>query len=267
MAMSLKIGCDPEVFVKDSEGQLISGYDLIPGTKMEPFKVNKGAVQVDGMALEFNIDPANSEIEFVDNINTVMNKLSRMVEQYTVVIEPIAVFTKEVMDAQPFEALQLGCEPDYNAWTGRVNPTPVARNFRTAAGHLHLGWTENEVTSLTDAHAADALNLVRMLDFYLGLPSVLYDKNKKRRLLYGRAGACRVKEYGVEYRVLSNVWLRSPKRIKAVYRGAVNAFEALIKGSECIKVYGDVSNIINSSNEKAAIKIMDEIGVDYEAFL
>ena len=49
------IGADPEVFVADSlTNTFVSAHDLVPGTKLEPFAVNKGAVQVDGMALEFN---------------------------------------------------------------------------------------------------------------------------------------------------------------------------------------------------------------------
>lgn len=53
------IGADPEVFV-GREGQFFSAHGLVPGNKRRPHKVDRGAVQVDGMALEFNIDPASS---------------------------------------------------------------------------------------------------------------------------------------------------------------------------------------------------------------
>ena len=53
------VGCDPEVFVAKG-GKFISAHGMIPGTKKAPHKVERGAVQVDGMALEFNIDPAAS---------------------------------------------------------------------------------------------------------------------------------------------------------------------------------------------------------------
>ena len=48
------VGCDPEIFVKQA-GVFKSAHGLVVGDKKDPQKVNKGAVQVDGMALEFNI--------------------------------------------------------------------------------------------------------------------------------------------------------------------------------------------------------------------
>ena len=53
--MNILIGADPELFVK-KDGVVVSGHDLIQGTKADPFPVQDGAVQVDGMALEFNIE-------------------------------------------------------------------------------------------------------------------------------------------------------------------------------------------------------------------
>ena len=53
----ITVGADPELFVKKGRS-FQSAYGMIPGTKQKPKKVIKGAVQVDGMALEFNIDRA-----------------------------------------------------------------------------------------------------------------------------------------------------------------------------------------------------------------
>jgi hypothetical protein len=59
--MEFKIGADPEFFLRDkATGKFVSAHGLIPGTKRQPMKVDKGAVQVDGMALEFNIDPVTN---------------------------------------------------------------------------------------------------------------------------------------------------------------------------------------------------------------
>jgi len=58
--MKILVGCDPELFVK-KDGVLVSAHGLVQGSKEHPFRVSKGAVQVDGMALEFNIDPAEDE--------------------------------------------------------------------------------------------------------------------------------------------------------------------------------------------------------------
>ena len=76
--MTLRIGSDPEFFLKTGE-EFISAHAMVPGNKVNPFPVPNGAVQVDGMALEFNIDPAVSSGEFVHNINTVLESLRGMV--------------------------------------------------------------------------------------------------------------------------------------------------------------------------------------------
>ena len=62
--MDFLFGADPELFVK-RDGEFKSGHGLIEGGKENPYPVERGAVQVDGMALEFNIDPAADEDNFV----------------------------------------------------------------------------------------------------------------------------------------------------------------------------------------------------------
>ncbi len=57
-------GCDPELFVINDEGVFVSAEGLIPGDKQNPYKVPGGAIQVDGMAAEFNIDPVTNYADF-----------------------------------------------------------------------------------------------------------------------------------------------------------------------------------------------------------
>ena len=122
--MLLKIGADPELFLKQN-GRFISGYAMVPGTKTKPHKVEFGAVQVDGMALEFNIDPANNEKEFTHNINQVLKTLRNMVpKEIDFAIEPVARFEATYFYQQPYQALMLGCEPDFNAYTEHENLPP-----------------------------------------------------------------------------------------------------------------------------------------------
>ena len=109
------VGCDPEIFVKQG-GKFISAHGLIQGDKENPHKVPKGAVQVDGMALEFNIDPADSEHVFVDNVNSVLATLRAMVPEYDLAPVPVADFPLEYIAAQPMAARILGCDPDYCAY-------------------------------------------------------------------------------------------------------------------------------------------------------
>lgn len=253
--MSILVGCDPEVFVKKA-GVFHSAHNLIRGDKKNPQKVNRGAVQVDGMALEFNIDPAASEGEFLLNVQTVLDIMTKMVPGYEVVATPVADFSLEYLKSQPKEALELGCEPDFNAWTNAVNPRPDGeRPMRTASGHVHVGWTKDE--NIQDGnHVNRAQMVVKQLDFFLGLPSLVYDGDVRRREMYGKAGACRYKSYGVEYRTLSNAWLNSAELIKWVYRATRKGVEDLMNGRDLSAKHGDIQNIINTSDVKAAMAII-----------
>lgn len=228
--IALKVGADPEVFVKQG-GKFVSAHGLVKGTKEEPFVVNKGAVQVDGMALEFNIDPANNAKEFQENIQTVLSILDGMVPDHELVPVPTATFGKKYMSTVPKEALELGCDPDYNAWDdGKTNPKPNgAADFRTGAGHIHIGWCEG-VDITNPEHLEACMMVVKQLDWTLGLLSTLYDGDTKRRELYGSWGAFRPKSYGVEYRVLSNAWLRSPELVDWVYETVDKAVQDLYQG-------------------------------------
>lgn len=255
------VGCDPEVFVRQN-GLFKSAHALIKGDKKAPQKVRSGAVQVDGMALEFNIDPAATEDEFLFNVQDVFNQMKLMVPTYEVVVKPTAHFSLEEMKAQPLEALELGCEPDYNAWTGDVNPRPDGdRPMRTASGHVHVGFTEGQ--ELYDPVHINNCNLIaKQLDFYLGLPSLMYDAEKERREMYGKAGACRYKSYGVEYRTLSNAWLKSEALMRWVFRNTIKGVTEVMNGNMLINKYGDIQDIINTSNVKKARAIIKAEGIE-----
>src|SRR3546814_4146318 len=133
------------------------------------------------------------------------------------------------MDKASQKALELGCSPDYNAWTGGVNPPPDASQnplMRCAGGHLHVGWTEGESLGSIQ-HVMNCSDLVKQLDWYLGLWSLGKDKDKVRRSLYGKAGACRIKPYGVEYRVLSNFWIKNKKSRLETWNRMVKGIEEM----------------------------------------
>lgn len=226
--MNITIGADPELFLRKG-GQFCSAYGLIPGTKIEPYPVEHGAVQVDGMAVEFNIDPAGSKDEFNYNIHTVLNQLRAMVpKEYQIENVSDVCFPQDYLKSQPEEAVRLGCDPDFNAYTGNVNPPPQeGGEMRTAAGHIHIGW-ENKAKESRVAHYEECCMLTKQLDYLLGIPSILLDRDGfRRRKMYGQAGAFRPKPYGMEYRVLSNFWLKSDALMEWVYENTKQAFYLL----------------------------------------
>jgi hypothetical protein len=228
--MTVLVGADPEVFVRDKNGRFRSAHGLIQGTKEEPFKVKDGAVQVDGMALEFNIEPADTREQFIHNIGSVLGQLAKMVPDYQIAIVPTATFNGNHMRAQPEKALELGCEPDYDAYSGQQNERPNNKTtMRTAAGHVHIGFCENADVS-SEEHMLRCITLVKHLDAFLGLPSLKWDQDNKRRKMYGKAGAFRPKPYGVEYRTLSNAWLRDERLVGFVFDAVQRTVEYLQSG-------------------------------------
>lgn len=223
---NFKVGADPEFFVKKF-GKLVSAYGLVPGSKDNPHRVPKGAVQVDGMALEFNIDPADTHAQFEDHMSSVLSSITKMVPGYEIFVEPVADFGLEYIEAQPDAAKELGCSPDYNAYTKQANPRPdAATPFRTASGHVHIGWTDGRVDINDEGHLEACRALTKSLDVWLGMPSLLWDRDDRRRSLYGAAGAFRPKPYGMEYRVLSNKWIDNPLLRKTIYFNTIKAVES-----------------------------------------
>ncbi|QDP56967.1 MAG: hypothetical protein Unbinned2691contig1000_41 [Prokaryotic dsDNA virus sp.] len=209
---NMKFGADPELFVVDANGEGVCPT-FLEGTKENPEPVNGGALQRDGMAAEFNIDPATSYKQWEGNFQKVLTELERRLPAgHSLLAAPSLTFSEKVWDSVPEDAKELGCSPDFNAWTGELNPPPDGERIprmRTAAGHIHIGWTEDADTGDAD-YVAACTDLVKQLDWYLGAPALQFDKDKTRRELYGKAGAMRFKPYGTEYRVLSNWWVMSP---------------------------------------------------------
>jgi hypothetical protein len=266
MTLEILVGADPEVFMK-RDGVFRSAHGAVPGDKKNPFKVKCGAVQVDGMALEFNIDPAKNEKEFVTNLKTVMGVLQSMVPDYELAAVPVANFDEEHMKAQPLEALELGCEPDFNAWEGgAVNPRPDgAVNFRTGAGHVHIGWGKDFDINDPD-HLEACQMVVKQLDYYLGLGSLVYDEEgAKRRVMYGAAGAYRPKSYGVEYRVLSNAWLKSEELMSWVFRMTKKGIDDLFNNKKAYLTYEDEARVAlkaKKPNMAFVSCFMFDLGID-----
>ncbi len=228
------LGCDPEVFVVDKDGNFVSAYGMIPGTKAEPLKVRNGMVQVDGMALEFGIDPSATREDFVYRVKDVMSQLKEMLpEGHSLSVSSIARFSPEIMAAQPEEALELGCDPDYSAYTLDKNPRPTLPdpNIRSAGGHVHIGWGKG-MASTDHRHIAACGALAAELDYYLGAASLAWDKDALRRSIYGAAGAFRPKPYGMEYRSGSNQWLRSEELIGFVYDTTLQAIRSVMEAKD-----------------------------------
>ena len=251
------IGADPEVFVEDLHGTFINGHGLIGGTKEAPVPVPRGAVQVDGMALEFNIDPAANRDQFVTNVTTVKEELARLIgPERRLSLKPVQTFDRDWFRAQPRASRVMGCDPDYDAWAGQMNRSPRASTpMRTAAGHIHIGYTQGQDPNDFNAFVK-ASQIIRHLDSTVGLWTVLVDPGSApRRELYGKAGAFRVKPYGCEWRVPSNFWL-DPKYTAEMYDRVSNALDMYDAGD--IRDNDErVVTAINTSDTELAKELMN----------
>lgn len=247
---SIMVGADPEFFVKKGD-KFVSGHNFPCGTKDKPRKTGHGAVQVDGMALELNVKPAFTRTGFVQNFRGVVFDLHNIVSEWDrdcyIVAESIAPFGLEYIQKMPPMVKALGCDPDFNAYSLEVNDTPKSETpFRTGAGHIHIGWAENQEGM---EHFFKCAALVKQLDYTVGLRTLLFDTEPRRRMLYGKAGAFRPKDYGCEYRVPSNAWCQSEELAGLMFDGVIQAIDLLNDGRDLDKETDGLARQCIDNNE------------------
>lgn len=232
--MTFLIGADPEFFLKRN-GVNISADAFVPGTKDNPYRLKNGAVQLDGTAVEFNIDPASTAEEFSYNICSVMDEIRKMIpSEITFDFSPSVIYTEDIWKSIPSKCLELGCNPDNDAYNNNKPkvPPPLPEKFkrmRTGAGHIHIGWGNNiDITDQT--HIDDCNIVVKNLDCLFNHYSRCWDNDNRRHILYGQPGSFRIKPYGVEYRVLSNAWLRYPDLWPWLFNNTQCTLQKLLNG-------------------------------------
>ena len=73
-----------------------------------------------------------------------------------------------------------------------MGPNEVSKATRTtlrsAGFHIHVGYPQNNIDV--------SVQMLRYIDVYVGIPSILYDTDSERRKLYGKAGCFRLQPYG-----------------------------------------------------------------------
>jgi hypothetical protein len=263
----MTIGCDPEFFLRDRKrGKLVSAIPFVDGTKEEPKVLPLGGnIQRDNVAVEVATDPADSMDRFIANIrNTLTEAVKTLPEDTEIVAVPSATFDADQLEHP--EAQRFGCDPDYDAWEVVQNEPPCASDasFRSCGAHIHVGTTgEDENAFLIDFKGK--IDTVKGMDCIHGIVSTILDAGEDaiaRRQLYGKPGAHRPKDYGVEYRVLSNYWLKSPVTVMMMYHLTQDALKVVREGKidGLIEAIGEaeVKNIITAGDVEAATKVMDD---------
>lgn len=267
--MTFSVGSDPEFFLRDLDGELISAVGLLGGNKKQPRKVSNGSIQEDGVAAEFNSKPAFSLEEFITNHNLILDDLQDILDKKDLVLDrynSTAIFNEDQLDCD--QARQSGCDIDYNAWKVTDNP-PVSllnTSLRAVGGHLHIAFDK----AGGERNIQTRCDFVKVLDYQLGVPSILLDSGSTRRKLYGKAGSHRPKFVrsdgfnGVEYRVLSNFWLNNDDLMEFVYSKIAYCNEnwrALV--DETNNHGEEIQSIINSGNIQDAHRFCNHHEVSY----
>ncbi len=101
------------------------------------------------------------------------------------------------------------------------------------------------------------------MDLFIGAQLVKYDKDTARRELYGKAGAFREKDYGVEYRTPSNYWITSQDMMRWVY-GQCELAEQFVKQGNVLEndeIGQLIQDTINESSIEKLVELNDYFGI------
>lgn len=251
------IGSDPELFIFNTKTKKVaSAIDKIPGSKEEPFKegLPEGfGLQTDNILAEFNIPPVTDVDDFIKNIEFMKNLIKDRVKEIDPNLDILCAASSKVpmKELRHPQAREFGCDPDFCIYTDGPNEVGSAArtSLRSAGFHIHVGYPENNIDL--------SMIMLRYIDAYVGIPSILYDTDVERRNLYGKAGCFRLQPYGFEYRTLSSYWIANPTRLKFIWNQVARALKAYHKG--LVIPSGDVTrSVINNNDVDAAKYLIDK---------
>lgn len=255
------IGADIELFLYNKvANEIASAEGFVKGTKDQPFVFDPTskyfATSLDNVLMEFCIPPANNRDEFFAYISKSVNYINASLpKEYCSLAVPAATLDPKYLQTE--QAKVFGCEPDYNAYTGQANVKPYCEDptLRSAGGHIHIGYASPDKEMNRE--------IIKALDLFIGVPAVLIEPDSKRKELYGKAGCYRDKEYGVEYRTISNFYLKNRRLTQWVYDNTINAVEWLNKGNSIDSVFGDhLEKVINNNDRESAIDLIEAFKIN-----
>ena len=99
---------------------------------------------------------------------------------------------------------------------------------------------------------------------FIGVPSVIFDTDIKRRSIYGKAGCFRHTKYGCEYRVLSGFFLSDDKLTEWAFNQMLVAIDYLNNnGIDYIQADMDIiTESINNGNVELALTLIEKYNIN-----
>lgn len=212
--MNFTIGSDPEFIILDNENKPKSAIGILKNKKKSK-KIGSNFYYYDNVLAECTVKPAENKLCFIKNLNESLQNLCVLVNPCKLSLVPCAQFSQN--ELRHPDARVHGCSPEQCAYSletvdsKRTKELIKKTNLRSAGGHLHFGFKNKD-------HIY-CLMAVRMLDLFVGIPSLLMDPTPSiaRRKIYGMAGRYRQPSYGIEYRTIGNFWLCSPETASLIY--------------------------------------------------
>lgn len=211
------IGCDPEFFFME-KGKVLSAELVLP---KEGLTDGSGKVTIDGVQAEINPTYDTCRETLTNRISRLIRNSSQQLGKgQSICFDPLVPIELTVLDKLSDKAKFFGCTPSFNAYDSDNKMTIEDSSkypFRPAGGHIHLGHDGDDRMKKV---LSDIKTIVPLLDIIVGNTCVLIDRhegNKERRMCYGRAGEYRTPKHGLEYRTLSNFWLKSYPMVSLVF--------------------------------------------------
>ena len=250
------IGADPEMFIINEKTRaVVSAIGLIPGEKGNPWRDPSWGpgfgIEIDNILVEYNIPPVDTKEDFIEVVNFMKDYIDRYLKRINpelgILCASSMMVDKDQLD-NPIAQL-FGCCPDFNCYTGAPNPRPRGEktNLRSAGFHVHYGYEHPSIDQ--------SVEMVKYFDIFLGLMSLLFDTDRKRRSLYGKAGCYRLTSYGVEYRTLSSRMGDDDTTLGLIYDGVIAATQAYEIGLH-LPNDEDVVSAINKSDVRAGRTVL-----------
>jgi len=133
-------------------------------------------------------------------------------------------------------------------------------------GHIHLGFTVENEGEFIDPSIR--VQLVKLLDIFVGLEDVIYNPDIERKKLYGKAGSFRFKPYGLEFRSPSNYWIQSDTLVGKMWDNVNRAIDAYNNNFIIDEVFGEqVQMAINTCDVEACKKLLLTLKHEYASNL
>ncbi len=211
-------GCDPEAFF-ERNGEVIGSEKVLPQSGWN-------YVKRDGVQIEFQPLAYGSAKSQVAHLRDVMDSFKNHLTYFPdvkVCFKPVVQVSEAEIATLGEESRLLGCKPSDNIYGFKqIDVDGQVFRTRSAGGHLHIGlYDETRIWNMNVyPHLDERARLVPILDVLVGNTCVLFDTDpvqRQRRKMYGRPGEYRLPWHGVEYRTLSNFWMRSPILAELVF--------------------------------------------------